>query len=441
MTRPISIAIPLATAALLAASMGTASAQTTTACGPAPAGYNVIESNDRFIIGTTGPDFICAGDGVNTIRAKGKDDIIFGGGGNDIIWGGFGNDTIYGGPGDDVIRAGDGQDEVWGEGGDDEVLAGNGPDTVRGGIGDDTLTGGNGHDTLRGEAGADKLIGNMGIDSLFGDAGTDTLQGGVGPDTLNGGGGNDTLTGGSHDDIIGGGDGNDRLVGSSGDDTLTGGNGNDVLLGGSGPDILRGSAGADFINGGNGLNIGVGGNDRDECLNVDSAQTSCEVIDGIDSNDPRPRIEVLYPLSGPAVISGTTWSPSSALTVVTPNNTTIATSNAAGAFEISDAVLDGQSVVVTDDALFHSTDIDPVVQSVSYTVRTTELTVTGALGKTVEAFVYDTAGTLIFVEQMSFDGVTSQTVDFQEVTEAIGAISIVSQDGQGDREVTIGYQA
>lgn len=435
-----------ATAGMLAATMGTASAQATTACGQAPAGYNVIESNARFVVGTPGRDFICAGDGNNIIRAKGQDDIIFGGGGNDIIWAGFGNDTVYGGEGNDLIRAGSGKDTVWGEDGNDRVLAGNGPDTVRGGDGNDTLTGGEGHDVMRGGNGADKLIGNKGIDKLFGDAGIDVLQGGVGPDTLNGGAGNDSLVGGSQDDIIGGGDGNDRLVGGGGIDTLTGGNGDDTLLGGGAPDILRGSAGADYIDGGNGLNVGIGGSEVDTCLNVDSTLTSCEIIDGIDSNDPRASIEVNYPLAGPAIISGATWSPNTDLELSllpSADAPVVVPSSATGSFSLAVPAADlaGKTVQVFDGVLFQTKDLAPVLQSFTYTEANMELTVTGPLGKTVEAFVYDAAGTLIFVEQMSFDGVTSQTVDFQEITEVIGQIDIITRDAEGDREITVAYQA
>ena len=425
--------------------MGTASAQTTTACGPAPAGYNVIESNERFIIGTTGSDFICAGDGNNIIRAKGFDDIIYGGGGNDVIWGGFGNDMIFGGDGDDLIRAGGGLDNVWGEDGNDTVLAGTGPDNVRGGPGNDSLTGGDGHDTLRGEAGDDILVGNIGIDTLVGDAGRDSLQGGIGPDRLTGGSENDRLTGGDHDDVLLGGNGDDNLLGGNGEDSLTGGAGNDVLAGGGNPDILRGGAGNDIINGGNGLNQAQGGDGEDSCRNVDSPLTTCEIIDGIDLDEPQESILLNVPLAGNIIATGAEWTPSETIELYRPAqgstafvNETEVTTNAAGqwAQPFTAAQLNNRDLLVRDRNAGVIKSVSNVLNTANYVAATRTLTVNADLNQTVEAFVYDTRGTLIFVEQMSFLSAGAETVDFLEITGAIGQIEIRHSDAEGDTVIT-----
>jgi len=450
MSRRFTPLAAVATAALLATTMGAAGAQTTTACGTAPAGYNVIESNERFIVGTTGADFICAGDANNIIRAKGKDDIIYAGGGNDVVWAGFGNDTVYGGPGDDLIRAGGGKDIVWAEGGDDRVLAGTGPDRVRGGTGNDTLTGGEGHDTMRGDAGNDTLIGNLGIDRLSGDSGADSLQGGGGPDTLNGGSENDRLTGGDQDDVLTGGNGNDRLLGGNGNDTLLGGNGDDILAGGGNPDILRGGEGDDRIDGGNGLNSAQGGGGEDSCRNADTPNTSCEFLDGYELTALPARITMRFPLTGNVNVRGDDWTASRIIDIFLPvtgtgNNgtATLLNSNANGAWQLSltPAQIDGRTVLVRDRGAGRIKTLTPVLNSATYDPTTRELTASATNGSTIEAFVYNPAGTLIFVEQMSFNGVASQTVDFLEITEAIGKIDIYNSDSDGDRTIHTIYAA
>lgn len=444
MSRRMTTLTSIATAALLATTMGTAGAQATdTACGNAPAGYNVIESNARFVIGTTGPDFICAGDGNNIIRAKGKDDIIYGGGGNDVIWGGFGNDTIFGGDGNDLIRAGDGKDTVWGEAGNDSILAGNGPDTVRGGEGDDKLTGGEGHDLMRGDAGADKLIGNKGIDRLFGDAGNDVLQGGIGVDTIAGGADNDNIVGGDHDDVLTGGAGNDRILGGNGADTMSGGDGDDTLLGGGNPDILRGNNGDDFIDGGNGLNSAQGGEGADSCNNVDAPISVCEFVDGIELAARTARITATFPLTGPVEISGTEWTQSASVDfqilpagVANGDSFETLATNANGDWSISvtAAELGDGTIQTVDRNAGRIKTFAPVLESAMFDPATTELTVSGELNSAVEAFVYSN-GVLVFVEQMSFEDGVSRTVDFLELDVAITAIDIQSSDVDGDKAI------
>ena len=203
------IAIASIAAALVAGGVATSSAgaQTTTACGIAPAGMNVIESDDAIIRGTDGRDFICAGTSANTIygyggndiiNAKGGADVIFAGEGNDLVKGRWGDDTIYGGPGNDFLFGQKGRDTIYGGTGNDKIngggeadhaFGGDGADEVRGWYGDDALEGSLGNDTLIGDWGADVLVGGYGDDVLLGGYGNDSLDGGAGTNTLDAGAG------------------------------------------------------------------------------------------------------------------------------------------------------------------------------------------------------------------------------------------------------------
>ncbi len=234
------VAAVAATTALMALTVPSAHA-VSTACGNAPNGYNVIESNDAKITGTSGPDFICAGNGDNEINGRGSDDLIFGRGGNDRIIGGKGSDIINGGGGDDFLASG--------------------PEA-------DIVNGNAGNDTIKGGAGSDDLNGGAGNDIINGGKNGDVLNGGDDDDVISGGGGGDNLKGGA---------GNDTVIGNKGRDTLDGGSGNDTLQGGSGNDFLTGAAGTDNLNGGNGA---------DSCI-LFSVQASCEATDQV-INQPQP---------------------------------------------------------------------------------------------------------------------------------------------------------
>jgi Ca2+-binding RTX toxin-like protein len=80
-----------------------------------------------------------------------------------------------------------------GTSGDDFLDAGNGKGRVSGGDGNDTITGGNGKDDLNGDAGEDSLFGGNGKDLLNGGDGSDLLNGGIGKDSLFGGAGADVF--------------------------------------------------------------------------------------------------------------------------------------------------------------------------------------------------------------------------------------------------------
>jgi len=435
--------------ALLGAFMGTAVAQTSTACGTAPAGYNVIESNARFVIGTTGPDFICAGAGNNIIRAKGKDDIIYAGAGNDIIWGGYGNDTIFGGLGNDVINAGGGRDTVSADDGDDLIRGGSGPDVLRGNDGDDTIVGGDGHDTIRGGNGADTLSGLKGLDSIFGEADDDNILGGRANDTLFGGSGDDTINGGSEDDIIGGGNGNDSLRGGEGTDTIVGGNGNDTAVGGGQNDVLRGSDGDDILDGGNGLNTAIGGNGNDTCLNAAATATDCEIVDGIDQNALPALITLSFPTpsgeTGAVSVTGTDWSPNGNIAVnfllidgtepSPPGGPATVDGNGGFVVASDTTAMDGRQVQVIDSTAGRIKTLEPILESYTYNAASKELTLTGPTAQTFVAYVYNANDDLVHVEQMTFgvDGTITKVLD--DFTDVVASIDLRRSDSDGDVEL------
>ncbi|ODT17728.1 MAG: hypothetical protein ABS35_25175 [Kaistia sp. SCN 65-12] len=107
---------------------------------------------------------------------------VGGASGNDLLLGGNGDDTFRGYGGNDVIHGGKGNDWLMGEDDDDILDGGAGRDGLEGGYGNDSLFGADGNDTLYGDAGHDLLMGEDGDDWLFGNEGDDTLVGGAGAD-------------------------------------------------------------------------------------------------------------------------------------------------------------------------------------------------------------------------------------------------------------------
>ncbi len=418
-----------------------------TACGDPPPGYNVIETDQRFITGTTGPDFICAGKSNNIIRSRGENDIIFAGAGNDVIWAGYGNDTVWAGEGNDIIRAGGGSDAISAGPGRDTILGGTGADSIHGGDGDDTITGGDGHDLIDGDGGDDKLIGNRGSDRIVGGFGNDVGQGGAGNDSLVGGSGDDVLTGGDHDDTLRGGNGDDRLVGGSGTDTLTGGNGDDALDGGDDVDILRGSAGDDSLEGGNGLNTSIGGPGSDSCMNADSPKTSCEIVDGIDQDNPPARVWLQVPFVGSPVvrIGGTNWSPNAPIdiTIVDGDSQSVGkpntvTSTGLGDWELTVASdsLDGGSILAVDSNAGDVKTLVPVLSDFRWSATAKLLSITGPAGETMKAQIFapGEGRVLTHVELMTFTADGQAESNFSQLT-GIGELEVRRTDSDGDVEI------
>ncbi|KQT85082.1 type I secretion C-terminal target domain-containing protein [Aurantimonas sp. Leaf443] len=126
-----------------------------------------------------------------------------------------------------------------------------------------TISGGKGNDQISGSLGADTISGDAGNDILRGRDGDDTIRGGAGDDRLLGEAGHDTLLGEDGNDVLNGGEGDDLLDGGIGNDTLVAGNGNDRVLGGAGDDVVKGEAGNDILNGGLGSDRLFGGNGAD----------------------------------------------------------------------------------------------------------------------------------------------------------------------------------
>lgn len=452
------------TLALLAATMSAAAAQTTsTACGTAPAGYTVIQSNARFIIGTTGRDFICAGDGVNTIRGKGSNDIIYGRGGNDIIYGGYGNDDIWGGDGNDRIIAGAGSDLVNAGAGDDTVLAGRGHDTVNGDVGRDTLTGGDGDDSLNGNADDDVIIGNKGWDTLNGGRGNDIVRGGQGEDVIAGGEGDDIVNGGDHNDTIFGGAGNDVLRGSSGDDSIYGGDGDDTLIGGDGNDILNGGNGNDTLLGGNGNDILNGGNGNDtidggpgvdthlrtgggtdNCINPDEGTVGCDLINGLVPLSGELVLTVPTPYSAVQtsafVVNGTGWTAGQEVAVdfIDPNAGTLArfaSVNGNGEFSlVQSSVGRASSDVRVTNQVQQSRRVDRAVSMYTLDVPNESVSVFGDLGKQVVLVLRNSAGAVI-VERTTTITANGGVVGWSDTAQDVYSVGLKHVDDDGDVEL------
>ena len=150
-----------------------------------PSECTIKGTNDSDnLVGTPGPDVICALDGDDFIKALGGDDIIFAGKGSDFISADAGNDIVFGGEGNDVIRGASGDDVLIGGPGDDQLAGAKGNDIVFGGTGADQLSGSRGNDELFGDSEEDRLTGGSGNDYLDGGSSTDICVDSKGEDTL-----------------------------------------------------------------------------------------------------------------------------------------------------------------------------------------------------------------------------------------------------------------
>ncbi|MCX4375867.1 MAG: hypothetical protein OSJ61_06810 [Lachnospiraceae bacterium] len=276
------------------------------------------KSENKFIIGTDGYDYIVndsdnadifAGANGDRVLANGNNNRVFGDLGNDSLFGGFENDYISGGQGDDYINGGDG---------DDIIDGGAGNDFIDGGAGNDVyiFNPGYGADSIMDVDGANTIILGDGFTAegikayrhnwndilITFDGHEDTLiiknycinenarnftlvfaDGTVveataqnsslriiyGTDgseymisiyndgiTKIGKDGDDQLVGSGGNDYLYGDKGNDRLTGNAGNDVLDGGEGNDYLYGGEGNDtyIFKKGYGTDVIGDGSGTN-------------------------------------------------------------------------------------------------------------------------------------------------------------------------------------------
>lgn len=287
-----------ATAAVVLATTGAASAQTpVTMCDDVPA----------TITGTPGADVLVGTSGDDVIVALGGNDRIDGGAGDDLICsGGTGeadDDIVQGGPGADTIDTGPGADRVGGGAQRDYVVSGDGNDIIRGGGADDYLSAGSGNDVLDGEADADYLDAGDGDDTLLSTAGgADYLSGGTGTDTIVGGPdtsyvsagegtdhidspaghldageGADVVSAGSQVSFVAGGEGDDTIEalggyvqGDAGADTLTAlGPGGQFLDGGAGADRVYAGPAGDTLAGGEDSDLLVGGSADDTLLGGD----------------------------------------------------------------------------------------------------------------------------------------------------------------------------
>lgn len=160
------------------------------------AGTNGDDSYDST--NTDQPDFVELGDGNDTVRTGGGDDVVVGGSGrgNDDYDGGAGRDTLVYSSTRKGIVVDLSKGKANGVEIDHDLLAGF-----------ENVVGGTGADRITGNKAANVLDGAKGNDSLAGGKGKDTLSGGLGQDSLTGGDKADTFVfdvkpGGKHADII-----------------------------------------------------------------------------------------------------------------------------------------------------------------------------------------------------------------------------------------------
>jgi RTX calcium-binding nonapeptide repeat (4 copies) len=196
---------------------------------------------------------------------------VFGGEGDDVLTaevvdGGAGDDTIEGTDDFDRLTGGEGRDTVRGLGGNDVIVDHVLPDA------DTLLDGGPGLDTISFEARAFPVFVDLdpnamrassageqqalaGFENAMGGEASDEIYGspvrqpgtlGGAPIALHGRGGHDRIVLRSPGYVVGGNQ-NDVIVGSSGADTIFAGRGDDTVHAGAGRDYVAGEAGADVI--------------------------------------------------------------------------------------------------------------------------------------------------------------------------------------------------
>ncbi len=342
-----------------------ATAKTRTSCGAAPAGYNIIESDNPTIRGTRGDDFICGGASNNTIDGRAGNDIIRGGGGDDNIKGGDGNDKLYG-------------------------QAGN-----------DTLNGGAGDDLAKGGAGSDVISGGPGNDKLYGQREKDTIAGGEGSDKIVGGGGGDVLDGGPGDDALRGDSGRDRLFGSTGDDKLIGGKGTDRLDGGEGYDNCLSGARLTACEAPDSDNDGID-NAVDNCPTVKNADQIDTDEDGVgDSCDSSNQKALKVSISADTISSQSGWEPGNAVLVqIAASNGDLlesitAVPDSTGGFRVGPTIIDltaGLRVVATDPVTgFTTSTVLASLEIESIDTANNQVVGKGPAGSLVSVSVYTEA--------------------------------------------------
>ncbi len=275
-------------------------------------------SENKFIIGTDGYDYIVNDSDNTDIFAGANGDRVLANGNNNRVLGDLGNDSLFGGSENDYIFGGQGDDYINGGDGDDIIDGGTGNDFIDGGAGNDVyiFNPGYGADSIMDVDGANTIILGDGFTSdgikayrhnwndilitfdgyddtliiknycinenarnftlVFADGTVveaaaknsplRTIYGTDGSEymisiyndgiTKIGKDGDDQLVGSSGNDYLYGDKGNDRLTGNAGNDVLDGGEGNDYLYGGEGNDtyIFKKGYGTDVIVDGSGTN-------------------------------------------------------------------------------------------------------------------------------------------------------------------------------------------
>jgi uncharacterized protein (TIGR03118 family) len=147
------------------------------------------EQDDLWVIGGD-RNTVYAGEGNNTITARGTDHILYTGAGNDIL--SIGSGTVYLGEGINFVAASKGASIVYGGAGDDtinsvrgnnRIYAGEGANAIVTGVGDDLIYAGSGADIIDAGTGQNIFYAANG-DNQITSNGDDTIYLGNGKNTL-----------------------------------------------------------------------------------------------------------------------------------------------------------------------------------------------------------------------------------------------------------------
>ena len=163
------------------------------------------------IVGTEGNDNYPEGPLFGTAEA----DVMVGLAGNDYLIGWPNGDSLpdkgdflCGGDGRDTLQPSYGNDVLAGNAGGDQLIGYFGADRLTGGSGEDQVYGGSGHDWSRGGPDNDRIVDtSTGADQLYGDGGNDSIdaanrQAVHKPDFIDGGDGRDTCTVDETDEVV-----------------------------------------------------------------------------------------------------------------------------------------------------------------------------------------------------------------------------------------------
>jgi glycerophosphoryl diester phosphodiesterase len=147
------------------------------------------EQDDMWVI-EGDRNTVYAGEGNNTITARGTDHILYTGAGNDIL--SIGSGTVYLGEGTNFVAASSGASVVYGGARDDTINSVLGNNRIYAGEGANAIVTGSGDDFIYAGAGADIIDAGTGQNTIYAANGDNQITSG-GDDTIYLGNGKNTL--------------------------------------------------------------------------------------------------------------------------------------------------------------------------------------------------------------------------------------------------------